>query len=259
MATKKRPNLFASAPLQTPAAPTAPTAPGAPTIDYANRMTTSVRGGAYSRTSGLTTSKGAGANGATSLTTRESSSTGTATWQNTQETPAEVAARTQLQYDMQLSEYDRRRREYLQGEALGFKDTYMAEWQQAKDRSVAGLDDVLGQLDAVGAGYGEDWMAATLGREAAAWEARTQQAMSAISQEYAAMGRVASPNVLAYVRRRMAAQEADALQMRRMQLEQERSQFQLQSAQTRIQAYASHDNQVQNLAVAASLLAQIAS
>ena len=83
---------------------------------------------------------------------------------------------------------------------------------------------MLAELETYKAGFNESWMGAALGREKMAWDAKVNQTMQQIREQYASMGRVASPLVMAEVGRRMTAQAAEALQLKRYQLEQERDQ-----------------------------------
>ncbi len=96
-------------------------------------------------------------------------------------------------------------------------------WQQAGAEAKADRQHMLAELETFKSGYNSQWINDTLSREKTYWDGKIATTLANIDQQYAARGAVASPYVKAEIARRMVAQAADALQVRRYELENERS------------------------------------
>lgn len=97
----------------------------------------------------------------------------------------------------------------------------------------ADRDTMLAELAAFRDGFNEEWITTTLARERGYWDTQIKQTLARVDAEYAARGTTASPYVKGYIAQRMAAQAAEALQVRRFELENARAekvQFYLQQA-----------------------------
>lgn len=102
-------------------------------------------------------------------------------------------------------------------------DTARIGYDKAAQQAEQDRNRMLAELETFKAGYNEQWITGTLSREKAYWDARNQQTLARVTQQFAQQGRVASPYVMAEISRRLTLQAADALQVRRAELEMERS------------------------------------
>jgi hypothetical protein len=105
-----------------------------------------------------------------------------------------------------------------------------AAYEEAKAESRARLEAMDAEIQSYRDGYNESWMTNTLANEKAYWDQKTAESMKTVQDQMASMGRVASPYLMSEIKRRMTGQAADALQLRRMELEQERSTYMLNAA-----------------------------
>jgi len=94
-------------------------------------------------------------------------------------------------------------------------------WRKASEDAAKDRAGMLAELQAFKAGIGEQYVTQALTREKGYWEAKIGQTLLQVQQQYAAMGRTASPYLLGELRRRMVGQAADSLQTRRLELETE--------------------------------------
>ena len=136
-------------------------------------------------------------------------------------------------------------------------DRYKEGVDRANEETREDRDDILARLDTYEEGYNEDWMNSVLAQEKAQWEAKRQQTLDRVQQQYANMGRQASPYLLGEINRRMTAQEADALQARRFELEQERDSRRQWALQIRNQIYSDTQRQVMNPQAATQLMTSL--
>jgi hypothetical protein len=95
--------------------------------------------------------------------------------------------------------------------------------RRAWDENVAAAEadraHMLSELAAFKQGYGQEWISGQLSRERALGEAQIRQTVAGAHAQYAQMGRVASPYVMARLQMQLESQLADRLQARRFELE----------------------------------------
>lgn len=130
-------------------------------------------------------------------------------------------------------------------------------YEQAGQEARADRDRMLAELETYKAGISQERTAAVLARERATWEQQIGATLAGIERQYANMGRVASPWVLAQVRTRLVAQAQDALQVRRFELEQERQQQLQYYLNTLNNVYQNTERQVMDPLTAAKLAADL--
>ena len=123
-----------------------------------------------------------------------------------------------------------------QRNAAAFWEESRRGWDTAATEAKQDRDTMLADLETYRQGFNGQWVTQTLSREKAYWDARITQTLTRVQAQYAALGRVASPFLLGEVARRMTAQAADALQVRRMELENEQ--------RRQMETYLSMKNQV---------------
>lgn len=123
-----------------------------------------------------------------------------------------------------------------QRNAAAFWEESRRGWDQAATEARQDRDTMLADLETYRQGFNSQWMTQTLSREKAYWDARITQTLTRVQAQYAALGRVASPYLMGELSRRMTAQAADALQVRRLELENEQ--------RRQMETYLSMKNQV---------------
>ena len=133
-------------------------------------------------------------------------------------------------------------------------DRYKQGVDRANEETREDREDILARLDTYEEGYNEDWINNVLAQEKAQWEVKRQQTLGQVQQQYANMGRQASPYLLGEINRRMVAQEADALQARRFELEQERDSRRQWALQLRNKIYSDTQRQVMSPQLAAQMM-----
>lgn len=133
------------------------------------------------------------------------------------------------QYEQELADWRENVQSFTQQQAAP-QTAALDVWQNAREgveeANQAAMEDrekMLAEIESYEEGYNEDWINETLDREKALWEAKRQQTLQRVQNQYAAMGRTPSPFLMGELNKRLVAQEADALQARRYELEQERA------------------------------------
>ena len=130
-------------------------------------------------------------------------------------------------------------------------------WDKANEEAKADRARMLGELEAFKANYGETRINDALSREKAYWDARTSQILDRTQKQFVNMGRVASPYLLGELGRRLTAQAADALQVRRFEYERENQQMQQYYLSTLNNVLQNTERKVMDPMQAAALTKQI--
>lgn len=144
-----------------------------------------------------------------------------------------------------------------QRQAAEYWQANQVAWRRAGEDAEADRNDMLARLEAFRAGYSESWINDTLAREKAYWDAKGRETIREVQTKMAAIGRTASPYLLGFIGRQFAAQQADALQVRRMQLEQERSQHEQEYLTMLNSVYQNTQRNVVDPATAAQIAQQM--
>jgi hypothetical protein len=112
-----------------------------------------------------------------------------------------------------------------------------AEYEVAKKDAAARIAKMEGEINTYQAGYNEAWMTSTLARERQYWDQQIEATMKGVDERLASLGRTANPYMMGRLRQGLASKAADALQVRRTQLEQERSNYMMGAMQLRNDFY----------------------
>lgn len=129
--------------------------------------------------------------------------------------------------------------------------------EQAATDAEADRNDMLAKLEAYEQGYNEEWISSTLAREKMLWDVRRDSTLRRVQEQMSNMGRSASPYMLAEINRRLVAQQSDALQVRRFELEQERDARKRWILEMKNNIYQNTQRQVMDPATAADLVARL--
>ena len=124
---------------------------------------------------------------------------------------------------------------------------------KAAEEAEADRNKMLADLETFKDQYNEAWIAETLGREKAYWDTKIEQTTNQVTTQYANMGRIASPYMMAELTRRMTAQAGDALQVRRFELENERRQHMQYVLEMQNQVFQNTERNVMDPATAATV------
>ncbi len=131
------------------------------------------------------------------------------------------------------------------------------EYERMKTEAAADREDILGEIEAWGAGLNSDFVEAGVNQERAAWEGKIASTRDQLVQNAAAQGRTLSPWLMAEVTGRLAAQANEAISLRRMELERELADRKMQFIQAKDSVYANTDRQMMNPMQAYSLMQQL--
>jgi len=145
-----------------------------------------------------------------------------------------------------------------QGNAAMFLKQQEISANRASEAAMADRGRVVAEIDQLRAGMGEEWINASLSRERSYHDAKINDAVTQIQQQYAQLGRTPSPMVLAQVQRNMAIEAGESLQLTRMRLEQQRQDALIQLTGLKNNVFQSTQRQVIDPATAYSVAQQMA-
>lgn len=144
-----------------------------------------------------------------------------------------------------------------ENKAAEFWESSRIGWEQAKEDAEADRNTMLAEIEAFKQGINENYVHDVLTREKQYHDANIQNTLRQTQERLANMGRAASPYLLGHLQRRMEAQAADKLQLRRVELEQE-VQRQKQVVLNQMQdVYGNTDRQMVDPATAAQIAKQL--
>lgn len=149
----------------------------------------------------------------------------------------------------ELSDDERRAEEFWQGERAAF--------EKAKGESREDRETMLAEIEAFRQGINENYVNQVLGRERQYHDAKIQANLRETEQRLASMGRSASPYLMGHLKRRMEAQAADKLQLRRAELEQEVQKQKLNALNQMQQVYGQTDRRTTDPATAMQIAQQM--
>lgn len=130
-------------------------------------------------------------------------------------------------------------------------------WDQAAADAKADRDTMLGNINTWASNWSDDWINSSISREKSYWDAKTQQTMQQVSQQFASAGRVASPYLMGEIQRRLVAQASDALQVRRFDLEQQKRTAQLSALNLQNNVYSNTQRTMIDPAQAMQIMSQL--
>jgi len=153
-------------------------------------------------------------------------------WMNNQE-------RYQDWTDQQKREFARRAPDRTSGErqAAEFWQGERAAWEKAKGEAREDRETMLAEIETFKEGINENYVNQVLSRERQYHDAKIQANLRETENRLASMGRSASPYLMSHLKRRMEAQAADKLQLRRAELEREVQQQKLNALNQMQQVY----------------------
>lgn len=103
--------------------------------------------------------------------------------------------------------------------AAEFWQNQNVAWEQAKEQSAADRAKILSELESFREGYGSDYLEERLSSMRRYIDADIQQTLRGVQNQFASMGRTASPYLLGHMARRLQAQGEDQLFMKQIELQ----------------------------------------
>lgn len=138
-----------------------------------------------------------------------------------------------------------------------FMRTQAEEYEQMKQDADADREDILGEIEAWGAGLNESFVETGVAQERAAWEGKLAQAREQLQNNAAAQGRTLSPWLMSEVTGRIAAQANEAISLRRMELERALADRKMQYIQAKDSVYSNTDRRMMDPMQAYALMQQL--